>query len=412
LPWAKGTGVTPFTDVLGGFVYNDPNQNGEWILVAAEGKVWCTRTNSVAREVPLPAGVVLTAATFRKFVQANGAIILLRGLMADCLQCTSLETGFTTIPQENLWPVTLDHATNRVGLPGHNLEIGDPVQFNGVDLPAALVAGKTYFVLTVPNADAFTISAAPGGVQTVWSTSDTDAAVDTAVVTVLDGATPIPPAEDGFFAFNRLYLIVSKDEVAQSDIGDFTRYQKIPNTFRINQGDSYTLRALYPFDEDTLLFLKSGNVKKAVGISNLSTAQGPLNVTESYGAASRSVCDQGADVFWLNSELRVTSLRLTQLNQVQATNFALSDRLVETFARINPQYAAGARLAIHDGYLRVALPLDDAVLYDQAGAEVAAGVNNAIAIYDFQARTQDPDTGLAGAWRAWINRWRPAWWIG
>ncbi len=398
LPWAKGAGITPFTDVLGGFVYNDPNQSGEWIIVAAEGKVWCTRPGSVAREVPLPAGVTLTAATFRKFVQANGAIILLRGLVEDCLRCDNLETGFTAIAQENVWNVSFDHATNWVGFASHNLLIGDPVQFNGVNLPAALVAGKTYFVLAVPNVDSFTISATPGGTQATWNTGDTDTDVDPGIITVLDGAEPIPPAEDGFFAFNRLYLIVSKDEVAVSDIGDFTRYQKIPNTFRINAGDSYTLRALYPFDEDTILFLKSGNVKKAVGISNLATAQGPLNVTESYGAASRSVADQGADVFWLNSELRVTSLRLTELNQVQATNFALSDRLVQTLERLNPQYADRARLAIHDGYLRVALPLDEAVLLDADGATVATGVNTGIAVYDFQARAQDPDTGLAGAW--------------
>lgn len=408
LPWAKGTGITPFGTPLGALVFNDPNQSGESIIVAAEGKVWWTRTNSVARQVPLPAGVVLTADTFRKFIQANGSIILLRGLNADCLRCDNLETGFTAIAQENIWDVTFDAATNRVGFPSHNLLIGDPVQFNGASLPAAIVAGQTYYVLDTPNVDAFTIAGTPAGAQATWNTSPTDATVSVGKATVLDGAEPIAPAEDGFFLFNRLYLIVGKDLVAESDIGDFTRYQKIPNTFRINQGDSYTLKAIYPFNDDTILFFKSGNVKKAVGVNELATAQGPLNVTESYGGSGPSVADQGADVFWLNSELRLTSLNLTSLNQTQATNFALSDPLVQTFGRINPQYASKARIAIHDGYLRVALPLDEAELLDGNGAVVADGVNTGIAIYDFQARSASAqgrvnqsylmDSGIAGAW--------------
>lgn len=398
LPWAKGTGITPFGSPLGAAMFLDPNQGGEFMLIAAEGKVFVTGTNRTAREVPLPAGVVLTKDSFRKFVQMNGSIILLRGLNSDCLACENLEAGFHAIAQENIWNVSLDAATNRVNFPSNNLSIGDPVQFAGIGLPVSIMAGQTYYVLDTPDVDHFTLSDVPGGDQTTWNTTPTDDTVSSAIITVLDGAEPIPPAEDGFAAFNRLYLIIGKDLVAESDIGDFTRYQKIPNTFRINQGDSYALVALYPFNDDTMIFFKSGNVKKATGLAELQTAQGPLNVTESYGAASRSVADQGKDVFWLNSELRLASLNLTDLNQTQATNFALSDRLIQTFERINPQYASGARIAIHDGYLRVALPLDEALLLAVDGSTIADGVNNAIAIYDFQARTQDPDTGINGAW--------------
>lgn len=408
LPWAKGVGLTPFGTPLGAAMFLDPNQGGEFMLIAAEGKVFVTRTNGVAREVPLPADVVLTKATFRKFIQVNGSIILLRGLNNDCLACESLEAGFHAIAQENVWNVSFDAATNRVDFPSHNLEIGDPVQFAGVGLPAAIMANKTYYVLDTPDVDHFTISDTPGGSITTWNATDTDATLYSAIATVLDGAEPIPPAEDGFAAFNRLYLINGKDTVAESDIGDFTRYQKIPNTFRINQGDSYSLVALYPFNDDTMLFFKSGNVKKATGLAELETAVGPLNVTESYGAACRSAADQGADVFWLNSELRLTSLNLTSLNQTQATNFALSDPLLQTFERINPQYVAGARLAIHDGYLRVALPLDEAVLLAADGSTIAEGVNTGIAIYDFQARSSSAEgrvnqsylsnSSITGAW--------------
>lgn len=363
LPWMKTNGREPFTDVYGGFVWNNPDQGGQWIIIAADGGVWKTRPFGVATAVPLPTSVTLTRATFRKFVQAGGGIVLLRGLETDSLVLEDLTTGFITPPERNTWDVTLDAATNRVTLAAHNLLIGDAVRFTALPtLPTNITAGQTYYVLTIPTSDTFTVSDEPGGTQTGWNTSDTDTTTYSARVEVLDGATTLPPAEDGVWEANRLWLITGKDEVSASDLGDFLRYPVVTQSFRINEGDSHTLRAVYPFNEDTLVAFKTGAVRKATGIDDLETARGPLNVTQAYGAASASIADQGADLHWLNSELRVTSLRLTELNKEQGTNLALSDPLMQTFGRINPGYADRARLVVHDGYLRVALPLDDAEL--------------------------------------------------
>lgn len=364
LPWMKGTGLTPFTEVYGGAVFSDPNQSGQWILIAADGGVWKTRPNAVATPVPLPAGVTLTAATFKKFIQANSAIILLRGFDDEPLQCTSLSQGFKTIPIRNQWDVTFDHKTNWIGLGAHNLLAGDPLRFTGAGIPAQVTAGQTYYVLDTPNADAFTIAAAPGGTQITF---DDDDDVDSGTVEVLDGAENIPPASEGIFHLNRLFLINGKDTVAVSDIGDFTRYQPIQSVFRINEGDSHTLLSIAQFNEDTLLFFKSGSVLKALGISgDLSNASGPLNVTPAYGAAGpQAVAAYGNDLYWLTSELRVSSLRLTELNKEQGTNVALSDPLRQTFGRIAAGYASAARLAVYDGFLHCALPLDDAKLVSE-----------------------------------------------
>lgn len=399
LPWSKGTGLTAFTDVLGGGIFQDPNQGGEWILIAAEGKVWKTRPNSPASQVPLPAGVTLTKDTFRKFIQCNGSIVLLRGLNADPLRCDTLGLGFQPIVQQNIWDVTFNHATSRVELVQHNLVIGDPVRFQGGTLPAAITADQTYWVADTPNADEFTVATTPGGTAVAFNDSPTDTAISVGTVTVLDGAQPIPPSEDGFFFSKRLYLIVGKDLIAQSDIGDFTRYQPIPSTFRINEGDSGTLRAIYPFNEDTLLCFKSNIVAKAVGLADLATAVGPLNVTQAYGVAGpRAIADHGADVYWLTSELRVSSLRLTELNKEQGTDAALSDALIQTFGRINRLYADQARMVTHRGFLFVALPLDDAEVLDDNGNVLFSGVNTGMAVYDFQAKAWNYETQLTGAW--------------
>ena len=479
LPWCKGTGTTPFTTVYGGAVIMDPTAIAEddtlsagiineWILIAADGGVWKTRPNQTATPVPLPAGVTLTAGTFTQFIQANAAIVMLRGFNTPPLVCYDLNLGFEAITQENEWLATLNSSTNLLYLPSNNLMIGDPVQLYAVPmairaqlaageivvgdsvattddttltgtvvtlnsltstgliatatapnhrllrgqvvriagatptaynvtstvlsvtpdsftfalatapggngtgtmtatellLPAALVAGQTYYVVATPNANTVALSATPGGDALAWNTSPTDATSYTVVATVLDGAGPIPNASFGIFAQNRLFLINGKDLILASDIGDFTRYQPAIYAFRINQGDSFTLLGLYLYNESTLVLFEDGLVRQVQNVTgDLSGAIGPLNVTQSYGiAAPRGIADSGTDVYWLSSDLRIVNLQMTQLNQTQATDEALSDFLVQTFGRINAAYKANARLAVFGGFLYCALPLDDADL--------------------------------------------------
>ncbi len=95
-PWGKTDGITPFTDLHGIGVFSDPN-GVEWILIAAEGKVWRTRPNNTAIEVPLPAGVTLTGRV--RFTQTYYTVLLARGFEDAPLQMTSLDTGFESITQ-------------------------------------------------------------------------------------------------------------------------------------------------------------------------------------------------------------------------------------------------------------------------------------------------------------------------
>ena len=101
-PWMKGTGRTPWGEVYGGITFSDPNQNGDWFIIAADGGVWKTRPNMTAQLVPLPTGVTLTEATFKQFVAVTdggtGVLVLLRGDDADPLVCVNLDAGFSAVP--------------------------------------------------------------------------------------------------------------------------------------------------------------------------------------------------------------------------------------------------------------------------------------------------------------------------
>lgn len=105
-PWMKDDGRTPFDEVYGAIVFADPNQAGDWMVIAADGGVWKTRPNMAATAVPLPATVSLTAETFAMFVpctdNAESVLVLLRGEEADPLVCVNLDIGFTAVPAADL----------------------------------------------------------------------------------------------------------------------------------------------------------------------------------------------------------------------------------------------------------------------------------------------------------------------
>ena len=207
------------------------------------------------------------------------------------------------------------------------------------------------------------------------------------------GTEPIPRSSFGYYFANRLLLIVGRDQVAVSDIRDYTRYVPIINTFRINQGDNDRLRAIAAVDESTLIFLKDRSVWKVTGIAgDLSTAVGPLLVTRQYGcAAPHSVVRVGRQLFWW-ADMGMVSLQLTELNELQAQANALTDLMPVTLGRISRQYVNRIRGAYLDGYVYMALPLDEAV---RLGAELVVDEVN----YDTGGASTDPVTGISVQYR-------------
>lgn len=96
-PWLLGEdGRTPFTEVYGAIVFGDPSTSF-WFLIAADGGVWKTAPGRVATPVPLPPGVVLTAATFAKFTQNFNEVVMQRGPDFPQLAMTTLDEGFRFI---------------------------------------------------------------------------------------------------------------------------------------------------------------------------------------------------------------------------------------------------------------------------------------------------------------------------
>jgi hypothetical protein len=195
------------------------------------------------------------------------------------------------------------------------------------------------------------------------------------------GTLPIGPHTYATYVQNRLVVAALGDQGYVSDILNYTRYS-IGNAFRVHQGAADELLRFVKFNDDNLIAFKRRSI---VRISNLvpdqygdwsSAVQDEVTTTHGL-AAPKAIARYGADLFYLTSELQVTSLRLTEENKFKTVDLPLSHKLPRSFARINSNYASGAVMAAWDNKLYLAAPVDDATIEDDTNL-VATG-----ATYDY-----------------------------
>ena len=193
------------------------------------------------------------------------------------------------------------------------------------------------------------------------------------------GTENIPNADTTLFFQNRLLVPhtpaagYKADHVAVSDILDYTSYDPVYSSFKINQGDSDAIKRLYKFNDQTVVVFKDTSI---YAVSNLqgdwSTNAVLDQITTEYGLVGpRSVANTGDDL-WFLSQRGVVSLRQTELNKLQGVNQPQSGPIQPVIDRIDfataKETACGAYW--RDRYY-LSVPLD-------GGQQ-----NNAVLVYDF-----------------------------
>lgn len=291
LPWLNkivSGNVQPWSAVYGAGVFRDPTNATEYVLLAAEGSIYACLPNNPPFALTLPAGVTVT--TTCRFQQAFDVVLLLRGFDDAPLVMTSIVTGFQAIEPS------------------------------------------------------------PTGT----------------------GTLEIPNVLRSVYAANRVFLATEEDTVVASDILDYTHYTLTDN-YRINQGSDDRIVALEMFGPGTIIGLKGRSVYRVDNVYGDLSAASLSRVTSRYGCvAAESVVDCGNDLLWLSQE-GVASLTLTQQNEVQAGQGALSgnarmfsEPIQPLIERINWRYASGACGALWNDRYYLALPVDQAeVLGDE-----------------------------------------------
>lgn len=175
-----------------------------------------------------------------------------------------------------------------------------------------------------------------------------------------DGTQAIPNGTHSLFLQNRLFIPNDNDEIAVSDLNDYTRYVPVLQEFKINQGSADEMVAIYKFNDTTIIAFKEHSINAITGVyGNLSALQLD-ELTNEFGLVARkSVAHVGKDL-WFLSELGVMSIQQTEQNKLQGVLLPASDPIQPLIDRINWKYASLASAQVWDSKYYLAVPLDDA----------------------------------------------------
>lgn len=171
------------------------------------------------------------------------------------------------------------------------------------------------------------------------------------------GVLQIPDAERGLFLQNRVWIPNDQDEIAFSDIGDYTRYS-INQEFRINQGSSDRLLNVAKFNDKTLIAFKENSIVALLNVYGDMSLVEQDELTAEYGlVAPESIAHVGSDL-WFLSQWGVMSIRQSEENKLKCVVLPKSEPIQPLIDRINWKYAHKASAAYWNSRYYLAVPLD------------------------------------------------------
>ena len=185
------------------------------------------------------------------------------------------------------------------------------------------------------------------------------------------GVDTIPNAWTAELFGNRLLVPTGRDEVAVSDVLDYTHYDSIMAQFKINSGTDELLVRLFPRDQTSVLAFKDNSIFVLSNLYGDWSVNARLDqVNREIGCAARlSVATVGGDVFFL-STTGVYAVQSVIQQRLQTAAVAVSDPIEPLINRINWVAADKACAAVWGPYYLLAVPLDGST------------VNNAVLRYN------------------------------
>jgi hypothetical protein len=178
-----------------------------------------------------------------------------------------------------------------------------------------------------------------------------------------DGTSVIPngssrPGLAPVLMNNRLFVPTGRDQIAVSDILDYTRYDAALQQFNVNEGSDDVLTALYPFVQNSMLVFKDQSILLINNIyGDLSEVTLDQINREIGCVAGRSVAMLGSDVLFLSA---TGVYRVQQIIQgrLQTGAVAVSDAIDPIIRRINWKAAVQGVAAVLGDYYYLAVPID------------------------------------------------------
>lgn len=178
--------------------------------------------------------------------------------------------------------------------------------------------------------------------------------------TLIPGFSGIPNSSQATYYQNRLWVVDGKDQIAASDVLDFTVYDEIANNFNLNTGDSDYIVATYPFGTETLLVFKNRSILALQNVGGSLLDVSATEITRLVGCVGpNAIVSVGPDIVYVGGQ-DINLLTLTQTNNsIQHKTLPLSAPIRKIMKRVNWRAGSAISLGYWSNKLYVALPLDN-----------------------------------------------------
>lgn len=175
-------------------------------------------------------------------------------------------------------------------------------------------------------------------------------------VTFLD---TIPNAEYGVVMAGRSFVPYGRDQVAVSDLLDYSSWDVALNTFRINSGEDDVIVGLHPYRRASLIVFKERSIHRLTNVEgDLSTVAADLINAEVGCVARKTIATVGGDIFWLGDD-GVMRFSETVEDSMVAQEVPVSEAIQPWIDRINRSYIHLSSAKVHGRYYYLAVPLDN-----------------------------------------------------
>jgi hypothetical protein len=169
---------------------------------------------------------------------------------------------------------------------------------------------------------------------------------------------PIPNSSVGLYVANRLAVIDGRDNIAASDLGDYTRYAAIYTNFKINEGSDDVLKALCPYTDNILIAFKNQSAFFATGVTGDLSTLSLKDLSRDKGIQGQDAYVAVGDEVWFVSDDGIYRVVPFQQERLKVDPIPVSDLIQPLMERVNWQYAGGACAAVWDRKVYIALPFD------------------------------------------------------
>ena len=171
-------------------------------------------------------------------------------------------------------------------------------------------------------------------------------------------AEPLPEGHYAVEMGGRLWVAYGRDQLAVSEVYDYTNFDPVWGAFRLNEGSDDQIQAICPYREGTVAVLFDQSVWMIAGATGDLSEMRAAPVTDRFGCVGPDAFSRvGADL-WMLSHDGVRVLRMGDDGSARADDGPISEPVSHVLERVNWGAAGVSQMSVHGRRVYLAVPLD------------------------------------------------------